>query len=321
MITVFNIMFAPKFGGIERVFCDYNTVLKQNGVRVINIVRRRAVSAQYITQCTVGEKSILHELSCRNMHDPICAFRLRKLIKKYKPRAMICHGNRAVCIAKMTFSEVPVIGVTHNYSLKRQLKADRLICLTPDLKRSVMKLGYNETAITLIPNFVEVNSYVERLYRKPVIIGAIGRFAPEKNFPLLIEAIYILKKNGIKCRAVLAGDGVQKEQLMAMRDKYELADILEMPGWIENVSDFYNSIDIFILSSSYESFGVVLLEAMSHSLPVITTNALGPAQIIEHQKDGVVIPVDDLNLLGKLQEEQTIKCVHNILLHKWERSY
>ncbi len=289
--TIFNIMFAQQFGGIERVFCDYARVLQNQGTKVINIIRPQARSKEYLKQ--QDKDSYICELTCRNKWDILCAYKLNQLVQKYQPKLLICHGNRAVAMAKLIRTKIPIVGVTHNYSIKQQLYADRLICLTKDLQNAVVKHGYDIQHTTIIPNMVTALPYVRRQYKAPVVIGAVGRFMHKKGFDLFIEALNTLQQQGIEFRAILAGDGEQKKNLMHLRSQYKLDAKLKMPGWIDNMSEFYADIDILVLPSRIESFGVVLLEAMSHSTPIIATKAPGPLSIIQHGVDGLLVEKED----------------------------
>ena len=63
---------------------------------------------------------------------------------------------------------------------------------------------------------------------------------------------------------------------------------MTFPGWIHKKSEFYHAIDVFCLPSTHEPFGIVLLEAMSYRVPIVSTDSEGPTDFLEHQKTAII---------------------------------
>ena len=91
------------------------------------------------------------------------------------------------------------------------------------------------------------------------------------------------------------GDGIERNKYEKMIKNNFLENRIFLPGRVGNISDFYNSADIFVLSSLYEGFPNVLLEAMSYGLPVISTNCkTGPSDIITDNINGFLISMENI---------------------------
>ena len=80
-----------------------------------------------------------------------------------------------------------------------------------------------------------------------------------------------MKKKGYKASAVIAGDGACKEELKTYVSTLKLNNEIEFLGWVQNQNDFFSKIDVFCLTSTEETFGIVLLDAMKHKIPIVTT--------------------------------------------------
>jgi len=124
-----------------------------------------------------------------------------------------------------------------------------------------------------------------------------------KGFDLLIEAWGVVKSRGLAdgWRLVIAGggDGRDVETLKAFADKNGVGDSVELVGFQENVLDLYRRASVFVLSSRYEGFGMVLIEAMSQGCACIACDYNGRQQeIVGGDGNALCVPVDDLHALA-----------------------
>ncbi|WP_339138117.1 MAG: glycosyltransferase [Candidatus Electrothrix sp. GW3-4] len=122
---------------------------------------------------------------------------------------------------------------------------------------------------------------------------AVGRLAPEKNYEIMIDAIQLLRdKHDIKL--IVIGDGALKSMLQEKIDYLSLSQHILLAGKITNVQEFYAEADVFLMSSTSEGFGNVIVEALSFGLPIVSTNCQsGPAEILSDGEYGVLTPVGD----------------------------
>jgi GalNAc-alpha-(1->4)-GalNAc-alpha-(1->3)-diNAcBac-PP-undecaprenol alpha-1,4-N-acetyl-D-galactosaminyltransferase len=124
-------------------------------------------------------------------------------------------------------------------------------------------------------------------------IAAMGRFSYQKNFQLLLEAF---SKSKIRQRnkLVLIGDGSLKSEISGLIDRYGLSNSVILTGFINNPFPIIKKAELFVNTSNYESFCMVLLEALALNVPVLATDCKsGPSEIVIDDLNGRLIPVND----------------------------
>lgn len=130
----------------------------------------------------------------------------------------------------------------------------------------------------------------------PVLVS-VGRLVPEKDFSCLIQAFAKLRHSR-DARLIILGEGPLREDLEQEVRAFGLERDVFLPGFVDNPFAIMRAADLFVLSSAWEGFGNVLVEAMACDIPVISTDCpSGPAEILENGKWGHLVPVGDVNSL------------------------
>jgi len=290
-------MFSCGVGGIEQSFMDYSLALAGKYQNVTSLVHPKAKILPRCSEFGLRVKA----LSNFGAWDPIAVYRIRAILKQEKPDIIIVHGNRAASLLRKACNgKIPIIGVCHNYSIKRLLKCDALFTVTEDLRQVVLKTGYSDQLVHVIPNMITMDFHpaLPRSWHKPLVIGTLGRFVKKKGFEHFIKALHILKLKGINYTAILAGNGEELASLKSSADSNNITDRLNFAGWVEDKAAFFGAIDIFCLPSLDEPFGIVLLEALKYGTPIVTTACAGPNEIITHNQDGIIVPSHDSEALA-----------------------
>lgn len=136
----------------------------------------------------------------------------------------------------------------------------------------------------------------------PVILG-VGRLVPQKDFPTLIRAFTALRRSR-NCRLMLLGKGPEEEELRALVRAQGLAEDVEFVGHVRNPQDFMRRAGVFVLSSRYEGFGNVIVEALGCGCPVVSTDCpSGPAEILGEGRYGRLVAVEDASAMALAIEE------------------
>ena len=139
-------------------------------------------------------------------------------------------------------------------------------------------------------------------------IISIGRLSPEKGYSDLIDVINILKIKNKKIKLYLIGDGSEKESLENKVKELKLKDNVKLLGFLpfEKCSTYLSKSKIYVMSSYSESFGLVLIEAMSHKIPCIAFDSASGARELLGGKRGILISdrdkekmADEINKLLK----------------------
>jgi glycosyltransferase involved in cell wall biosynthesis len=125
---------------------------------------------------------------------------------------------------------------------------------------------------------------------QPRILLGVGRLIEEKGFELLFEVFIELKDKYPEWGLAIVGDGPLRSFLEQRIKQSGLQNRVFLPGRVGNIGKWYESADIFALSSLYEGFPNVLVEAMAYGLPVVSFDCnSGPRDIIRHEIDGLLV--------------------------------
>jgi len=131
------------------------------------------------------------------------------------------------------------------------------------------------------------------------VISTIGRLGSEKGFAYFIKAADILRKELTDCKFIIVGEGSERKNLERLIQERGLGDTVELVGFQQNPYKFLSRSTIFVLSSLYEGFPNVLLEALSLGIPSIATRCpTGPDEIITDGVNGILVPVADERALA-----------------------
>jgi glycosyltransferase involved in cell wall biosynthesis len=134
---------------------------------------------------------------------------------------------------------------------------------------------------------------------KATVIATAGRLVPVKDHKTLIAAFARLRQTH-EARLVIFGEGPLAADLRNQADALGIGQSVLLPGYVNDLTDCYKAADMFVLSSTSEGFGNVLIEAMAEGVPVISTDApYGPREILGDGLYGALVPVGDTQALAK----------------------
>ncbi len=126
----------------------------------------------------------------------------------------------------------------------------------------------------------------------PVILGA-GRLSKQKDFPTLLHAFALIRAQR-PARLMIIGEGEDRTSLLQLAERLGVADDMLLLGFQENPFAFMKAADLFVLSSTHEGFGNVILEALAAGCPVVSTDCpAGPGEILDGGRFGHLVPVGD----------------------------
>lgn len=276
-------MLSCDLGGIQQAFLDYNTALEMQNIEVINVTSYKAKINSFI----FSNFKIPNLLS----FDLISVLVLKYIIYKTKPDIIVAHGNRAINFSKLAKTpKTKLISIAHNYSINALRRCDFVIALTHHMKEHLLKNNFSKSKIFILPNMINITKTFipNKAYKKPIVIGVLARFVAKKGVDVFINAVKILQDKNYEIQATIGGNGEEQDNLTALVDKLNLQDKILFTGWISDKDKFFEQIDIFCLPSLHEPFGIILLEAMENSLPIVSTNTEGPSEILKHMQDGLI---------------------------------
>lgn len=191
---------------------------------------------------------------------------------------------------KSSLTQTKTIGWIHNSF--EALFGDTSLYIGPDRKRHyVYQFRKLDDVVLLCHHDAETYYHYDPAF-KPIVIYnpltlepgepskgnskrflAVGRFARKhKGFDLLIEAFHLFAQKDLEWKLDIVGEGVEEKMYRELINKYKLEDRILIHPFTNRIQDYYSQAQVYVLSSRWEGFGLVLVEAMAHGLPVISSD-------------------------------------------------
>ncbi|SQD79774.1 glycosyltransferase [Moritella yayanosii] len=244
-------------------------------------------------------------------------FALRKIIGELKPDNIHVHfasgygtlalNARIKYLLSVWGSDVfrfPQQNKLNKFLLERVLNnATQIFSTSFAMKDETLK--YTSKDIQVIPFGVSPDLYSNPNYSErsgTVTFGLAKVLEARYGVDTLLQSFAKLKKEtDIQLKLEIAGDGPERRNLEILSKKLNIESSVKFLGWIHNADlhKFYKNIDVMVVPSREESFGVVAVEAGAAHLPCIVTDVGGLPEVILHDKTGIVVPVDDVYLMSR----------------------
>ncbi len=195
--------------------------------------------------------------------------------------------------------------INHSGKLRYLSETANIIFLTTRTqKRFLASASYHDQHTLVIPHAFDVPEKLKTSKassKEPIKIMAAGRMVAKKGFVDLLAAAEILQRHGLNCHINFFGDGPEYPSLCKMADTLNLKNV-NFCGWVNNLEEKFQTHDIFCLTSYTEAFGLVIGEAMRVGLPVVTSDADGPVEILgtDNPEDngGKIYPTGNVEALA-----------------------
>lgn len=173
--------------------------------------------------------------------------------------------------------------------------SDKIIALSEHNRQLLLQVGASASKIVTVPNGVNVEEYTNlrrgdkilaRLNNDHPILLYVGRIDWNKKVEKIVEAMPIILKDFPLAKFVVVGPdyGNYVNKLLEIAKKLKIEHSLVITGNVprERLLEFYSAADLFLLPSSYEGFGLSILEAMCSKVPVVASPSGGPGDILSH---------------------------------------
>ena len=197
-------------------------------------------------------------------------------------------------------------------------KYDLIICISHYIKKQLDSISNIKTKVIYNPCYFK-KFKIKKRKKKYLRILNVGRLEKSKDQVTILKAINLIK-NKVPLKLTIIGYGSQKLYLEDFITKNSLTDLVEII-YSNKPKKFYEKTDLFILSSKYEGFGNVLIEAASHNIPIISSRSGGPIEILRNGKLGKLFNVGDYKklslLINKFYKKKNIKIINKKSLDKY----
>jgi len=246
---------------------------------------------------------------------------IRAAAKHISPDVVHVHGTRAGILGRLAMMglKVPVIytehlwtkqyrvpgRITHNIQLFGLWVLDMFTTLNIAVSVAVRDfLVENQISrpgkVVVVYNGVEAPKKKAKPFshRDEILLGSIGTLNEHKGMQYLIEAMVKVVKEFPQVRLEIIGEGYYKDRLVKLIRKLKLTRHVKLTGFIKDVYDELEKMDLYIQPSLSESFGLAILQAMSVGLPVVATKTGGIPEVVTDSKTGLLVPSEDPEALS-----------------------
>ncbi len=177
----------------------------------------------------------------------------------------------------------------------------RFACITEAVRDEAHAFGLDPARTVLIPNGIDLAAWGRA--RGPTVgaggqILFVGRLAEQKAVDVLLRAFARVRVAHPRARLLCAGDGPERASLEALTDSLGLAGSVDFLGRRDDVHDLLREAAVFVLPSRSEGLSNSLLEALATGTPVIASDIPGTREVVRHEVDGLLVPVDDAAALA-----------------------
>ena len=162
-----------------------------------------------------------------------------------------------------------------------------------------MEINCKLKDIKIIPNPLTIK-VDEKSKLDSKIVLAVGRLTKQKGFDLLLESWKIVSSKHNDWNLVIVGEGEEYESLNNKIKNIGIEESVSIKPFTRDIQQYYKNSSIFVLSSRYEGFGLVVLEAQAFGIPVVAFNCpTGPRNIINDGIDGYLVEAENIDKLAK----------------------
>ncbi len=315
-VCFFNTM--KTWGGGEKWHFDVASYLLKNNRKVLLVSSHGSPLFEKLHKIGITGYGIrIANLSFLN---PLKVYRVVRIFRRENVGVLVTNlsgdmkiasiAGRIAGVPKIIYrrgSAIPIRNSPINRHLFRNVITN-ILANSMETKRTILANNSSlvpDEKIKVIYNGVYLPRYsmsAEPIYKAregEIVLGSAGRLSEEKGHFYLLEMMQLLVDNGLKFKLLIAGEGRLYQTLQKRARKLGVDDRVEFLGFVEDMPAFFQSLDIFLLSSHYEGFGYVIAEAMASRKPVVAFDIKSSAEII---KDGETGYITEPNNVRKMAE-------------------
>lgn len=304
-------------GGTERVGTEIANQLASRGYKVIFTSIGGGDKPFFTLESSIKKFSIFDKPGRALYRTPLIINRLRKLFIRESVDVVIVIESMKVLFTLPATIGLPILHICwEHFNFKNVahpgrriarrlagLYCDHIVTLTERDKQYWLEGVKHKSQIISIPNPSpfppQYDRYINKNCEKTVI--AVGHLLPVKGFDLLLEAWNEVSKQKKDWKLIIVGEGVERSKLETYIHEHGLQHSVSLPGKTNNIEEFYKKADVLCLTSRFEGLPMVLIEAVSYGIPVVSFDCeTGPEEILSHTGSILVSQGDVKQLASSL---------------------
>ncbi|EJD6393830.1 glycosyltransferase [Proteus mirabilis] len=251
----------------------------------------------------------------------------RRIIKEFQPTVVhshMIHANIFSRFVRLSQRMQLLICTAHSNYEGSKIRnifyrlTDRLCDLTTNVSQnavesSIKKKAVPKNKIKVMYNGINTKKYcynpktrdnlrkLLKINKETPLLLSVGRLTPAKDYPNLLHAFSLLSLPFNISKLIIIGDGAERKKLQELAEKLDIHNRVIFLGTQNDINEWMSAADIFVLSSAWEGFGLVIAEAMSCERIVVATDAGGVKEVLSN--NGFLVPIKDSNALSKAIEQ------------------
>jgi glycosyltransferase involved in cell wall biosynthesis len=222
-------------------------------------------------------------------------------VRLYTPNAFVTTDPRLSSAQRLFYAVIERLLIHTGHGL---------IAVSREEYEHARLLGWPRTGLFLVPNGTDVSPMMSRcearrrfgLPEDAIIVGFVGRMVPQKDPETLVRAFLAARRASDRARLVIVGDGPLQEPARRLAETMGGNGHIHWLG-VHDGPEVMPAFDLLALSSRYEGMPYVLIEGMTRSLPIVTTDVGGAGTLVEDGTNGFVVPRDRLDLFAAAMEQ------------------
>lgn len=312
---------AEAAGGVERYL---QTLFKYSDKEQVENILVCSQNYDYKKIKSLADRVIV--LKMAHQIDPTSDIKvekaLRRIIKQLKPDIVYAHSSKAGALARIADLGLKnrVIYNPHGWAFNMQQSAkkkemykwvekisahfcDKIVCISDAEKESALRekickpsklqVIYNGIDLEAIKNTIPKTKAELNIPEDAFVVGMVGRLSKQKAPDVFVKAAKLIKDKIPNAYFLMVGDGELRGQVENLIHQYDLGSSFLITGWVDNPTAYMKIMDVGMLLSRWEGFGLVLPEYMACGVPIVATNVDAIPNIIKDGVNGMLVNEDD----------------------------
>jgi glycosyltransferase involved in cell wall biosynthesis len=306
------------YGGGEVWMINAMKEFASRGYKVLLICKPESE----IKNCALKEGIDTITMSIAGEGDPFTIYKLLKIIKQKKIDFIITNTAKELrlsgIVSKLSGRTKVIARQGIDYPLKNTLRyrftynllADAIVANSEATKKTILKNApwLNPDKVKVIYNGIDTDLYSQantKSLRDEIgfsnddkIIGFAGRLNVQKGVKYLLEAFKVVAEKSSSAKLLIVGKGDLETYVKEFTAKHNLKSRIHFAGFREDIPNIMRTIDILVLPSLWEGFGIVLIEAMAAGKPCVATNISSIPEIMMDGENGFLVPPENTQAIA-----------------------
>ncbi|HYE09669.1 MAG TPA: glycosyltransferase [Patescibacteria group bacterium] len=324
MIKIIHVITDMKIGGAGRWLLNFLKNYDESKLDIKVVIPKGSMLKAEINRLNL-ETIEIHGIGDKSL-DWASVNAFRRLFMQERPQIVHTHASLSARIAAKLTGVKAIVHTKHcldnpRTGIKKAVAAginnqlsSRIIAVSKAVEKNLLEAGMPQHKIQVIYGGTEKVKTLPKeeinqikasygIGEKDIVFGIVARLAEVKGHKYLIQAAEQVLKNRNDIKFLIAGTGPLEDQLKKMVLDLGIENSVVFTGFIKDVENIYNIIDVNMITSSSEALCLSLIEGMSLDKPMIGTEVGGVPELVIQNQTGLLVPVADVEILADAIEE------------------